>query len=483
MAELNHLQMLETARALDRSGQRAPALEAYRCFLEAEPGSVEGWADFGGLLMVAGQLDEAAAACARALRLDRTCLVASINAAIVRMHQGHLDEAAARLRKILVLAPGRNDALLALAECLIKQRAFDPAREVLTGLLRRDPGNIQAHQNLGLIFHRLGLWSEFQEEIDRRARVDPSCAYVAYERGFLSLLFGDFAAGWRGYEARWRVPRLVGPERDFRQPRWNGGTFAGKTLLVFHEQGFGDTLMFVRYAPMVKALGGRVLLEVQPELADLVATCPGVDAVIPYGDPLPPFDLQLSLLSLPSLFGTELPTIPAEVPYLDVPRQVPNRETLARIIAAARDCTRVGLAWAGSTAHKNDEFRSIPVGQLGPLAGLPEAFFFGFQIGAQQAPQLPGFVALAPWLSNFSDTAYALSGMDLVITVDTALAHLAGAMGIPTLLLLPYGPDWRWMLNRDDSPWYPSMRIYRQPAPGDWEAVIREVVGDLTTPS
>jgi len=481
--DLTHLQMLETARELDRSGRREPALEAYRQFLEAEPGSAEGWADFGGLLMVVGRLEEAGEACASALRIDRNCLVASINAACVLMHQGHLDEAAIRFNQILALAPGRNDARLAFAECLVKQQRFDAARNVLGAMLQQEPGSIQAHQMLGHIFHRLGLWPEYRQEIERRRSVEPSCPYLEYEQGYLSLLFGDLAAGWRKFEARWRVPRLVRPEREFQQPRWTGGSFAGKTLLLYHEQGFGDTLMFARFAPMVKALGGRVLLEAQPQLAELVATCPGIDAVVPHGDPLPPFDLQSPLLSLPYVFGTELNTIPSMVPYLDIPEQVPNREWIAQLLAAAKACTRIGLAWAGSTAHRNDEVRSIPCANLAPLAVLPNAFFFGFQIGAAQPAPLPGFVTLAPWLSNFSDTAYALSGMDLVITVDTALAHLAGALGIPTLLLLPFGPDWRWMLGRDDSPWYPSMHIYRQPVPGDWDAVIRKVVGDLTAMS
>ena len=483
MPELNHLRMLEAARELDRSGQREPALEAYRRFLEAEPRSAEGWADYGGLLMVSGRLEEAEEACAAALRIDRACLTASINGACVMMHQGRLEEAAGRFSQILALNPQRNDARLALAECLVKQHAFDAARKVLGAMLQQDPGSIQAHQMLGNIYHRLGLWDDYRKEIERRVRVEPSCAYVDYERGYLSLLFGELRAGWRGFEARWRVPRLVGPERHFSQPRWDGRGFAGKTLLLFHEQGFGDTLMFARYAPMVKALGGRVLMEVQPQLAELVATCPGVDAVIPHGDPLPPFDLQLPLLSLPGVFGTDLDCIPAAIPYLDIPGHVPNREWLAQVLGAARNCTRIGLAWAGSTAHRNDEVRSIPASGLRPFAALKNAFFFGFQIGSPQPAPLPGFVALGPWLSNFSDTAYALSGMDLVITVDTALAHLAGALGVPTLLLLPFGPDWRWMLGRDDSPWYPSMRIYRQAVPGNWDEVIRRVVADLAGPS
>jgi hypothetical protein len=302
---------------------------------------------------------------------------------------------------------------------------------------------------------------------------------LEYERGYLSLLSGDFRAGWPRFEARWRVPRLVGPKRQFSQPRWDGKPFIGKTLLLFHEQGFGDTLMFVRFVTMVKALGGKVLLEVQAQLAQVAATCPGADAVIPYGDPLPPFDMQLPLLSLPFVLGTDLGSIPSAVPYLDIPEHVPNREGIAQLLAAASKCTRIGLAWAGNAAHRTDEVRSIPAADLCPFAGLPNSFFFGFQIGTAQAPPLPGFVALGPWLSDFSDTAYALSGMDLVITVDTALAHLAGALGVPTLLLLPFGPDWRWMLGREDSPWYPSMRIYRQPVPGAWREVIGRVTADL----
>lgn len=475
----DHGEMLKAARALDRAGERERALEGYRGYLLVEPGSVEGWADMGGLLMQSGRLDEADAACVRALQLDRSCLVASINLACVRMHQGRLGEAEKGLREILGFAPGRRDAALALAECLVKQDALAEARTVLAGLLGREPGNLQAHQMLGQIFHRLGLWAEYQTEIERRMGIEPGCAYLDYERGYLKLLSGELAEGWRRYESRLRVPRLTRFTADLPQPRWRGEPFPGRTLLLRFEQGFGDTLMFVRLAPLVKALGGRVLLEAQPELADLVATCAGIDQVIPWGDPLPPFDLHLPLLSLPGVLGIELEGIPASIPYLDIPERVPNREWLARVLAASGSCTRVGLGWTGSSAYRNDAARSIPPAALAPLAALPNVFWHGFQVGPQEAPPLPGFVSLAPWLGNFSDTAYALSGMDLVITVDTALAHLAGALGIPTFLLLPFGPDWRWLLGRDDSPWYPSMRIYRQAVPGDWSGVVTRVAADL----
>jgi Tfp pilus assembly protein PilF len=480
---MNLLQMHEAARELDRSWQHGLALEAYRRYLDADPGSAEGWADYGGLLMVLGRLEEAGEACAKALQIDRTCLSARVNSGCTLLRQGRLDEAKGLFREILAQAPARNDARGALGECLILQHAYDEARVVLGEMLQQDPDSLRAHQLLGQIFHRLGLWSEFREEIDRRRRAQPSCAYVAYELGYLSLLFGDLPAGWKGFEARWRVPRLVGPKRDFPQPRWQGEPFAGKTLLLFHEQGFGDTMMFVRFAPMVKALGGRVLLEAQAPLADLVATCPGIDAVIPHGAPIPPFDLQLPLLSLPAVLQTGLDAIPAGIPYLHIPERVPNRAVIAQVLAAADRFNRVGLAWSGNSAYKNDEARSIPVDALRPLAALVNVFFFGFQVEPAEAPALPAFASLKPCLSNFSDTACALSGMDLVITVDTALAHLAGALGVPTLLLLPFSPDWRWMLGRDDSPWYPSMRLYRQSAPGDWDGVIRRMVADLADPA
>ncbi len=480
MADLKHSKLLETARELDRSGDGESAVKAYRQYLQVEPRSAVGWGELGGLLMVLGRLDEAKEACDKALRLDPNLLGTRINAACVLMHQGHLDQAEEMFRWILDTDPQRNDARLALAECLVKKADFEGAKTVLEQMLQQDPASLPAHQMLGHIFHRTGRWVEYQKEIERRSSVVPTCDYVEYERGYLGLLFGDMPASWSKYEARWRVPRLTGPMRDFKQPRWNGEPFAGKTLLLHYEQGIGDTIMFVRYAPMVKARGGKVILEVQPAVVDLAGTCPGVDAVVAHGQPLPPFDLQIPLMSLPMVFKTDLNSIPAEIPYLDVPKQVPNQEWIAKVIAATSKCARIGLVWAGNPAHRTDAVRSISTELLKPLANLPNVFWFGFQFHNPEPPPLPRFISLVPWLNNFSDTAYALSGMDLVITVDTSVAHLAGAMGIPTLLLLPYTSDWRWLLNREDSPWYPTMRIYRQSAPEDWVGVIRRVVADLS---
>ena len=315
-------------------------------------------------------------------------------------------------------------------------------------------------------------------ELQRSLPIPPDI--VAWNLSHLNLRLGVMPLGWDQYEIRHQIPGLVIPERSFSQPRWNGDPFPGKTLLLHYEQGFGDTLMFVRYARQAKALGGAVLLDAQVPLSDLVATCPGVDEVIPHGAPLPPFDLQVSLHSLPQVFQTTLDTIPNEIPYLDIPERVPNRAWILRTLAQSEGQTRIGLVWAGRPTHKDDLQRSLPAAALGALGAVSGVAWHSFQIDSAEQPPLPGLVILDPMLRNFSDTAYALSGMDLLITVDTAVAHLAGALGVPTLLLLPFYPDWRWLLGRDDTPWYPSMRLYRQTSPGDWDSVLGRIISELT---
>jgi hypothetical protein len=378
-------------------------------------------------------------------------------------------------------ADSRSDeTLLGLASTLIGQGSTEKARPILNQVLRRNPENRAAHLLLNHVFVMQGDWSGMRMAVEQQADLLIRPENVALNRSLVSLRLGDMPGGWDQYEARWQIPGLIIPKRDFPQPRWKGESFVGRTLLLHFEQGLGDTLMFVRYAKQAKALGGRVLLVAQVPLADLVATCPGVDEVIPHGAPIPPFDLQVPLLSLPSVFKTDLDSIPAEIPYLDIPEQVPNREWIARTLSESEGQTRIGLVWAGNRSHKGDAQRSIPPSALEILGALPGIAWHSFQIDTPELPPLPGIVSLDPMLRNLSSTAYALSGMDLVITVDTALAHLSGALGVPTLLLLPFYPDWRWMFGRDDSPWYPTMRLYRQSTPGDWQGVFHRIVADLS---
>ncbi len=452
---------------------------AYRKVLLTHPESIEVWVEYAGQLLSMDQPEEALEASLCGLSLGPGFLPALALQGRALLRLGRLKEAEERLMDLVSLDPSGVEARLDLARCYIKGGDLDWATATLIQCAKLDPGNPVITTLLLEIYITQERWPQLHQEMLRRASVDYSGPVAEWEASCINLQFGFMPLGWDQHEARWSHPRLTTPLRGYTQPSWNGEPFEGRTLLLHWEQGFGDTLMFLRYASKVKSLGGRVLLLAQPELADLVGTCPGIDEVCVEGGPLPAFDLQLPLLSLPRVFRTTLDTIPTEIPYLNVPRVVPNRQGICEQLATSRKGHRIGVSWASSPIQDRASQKSIPPALFGPLGSLPEVDWFALQHGSQEMPPLPGIVALSPLLSNFSDTAYALSGLDLVITIDTALAHLAGAMGIPTLLLVPYLPDWRWLMGRADCPWYPSIQIYRQPRVSDWKAVIQQTLQDL----
>lgn len=442
--------------------------------------AAELWAIAGLAFLEVQRFAECQDACQTALRLDPGNLRAQANLGSLQMAQGHLDQAESELLRLVSIHPTDTNARLLLITCLGRLGKLDRLQQEIKQVLRQAPEDFVVHKSLAGTYYTLGLWDDYRNEIERYRQVAPEAAYPDFELSLVELMFGDYLNGWAHYEARLKVPeKLRLNQRHFDQPAWDGSPFPDRTLLVWCEQGLGDTLMFVRYLPLVKALGGRVFLEAQPELVDVAATCPGVDLVIPKGLPFPPFDLQISVMSLPWLFRTEVSTIPANVPYLTVPDVVPRQADLRACLDAAADRVRIGLVWAGNPGHGRDFERSLTPNTLAPLAELPGVAWFSFQLGRSEFPPLPGLVSLAPHLTTFSDSAYALNDMDLLMTVDTSIAHLAGALGVPTLLLLSYQPDFRWLLGRDDSPWYPTLRLYRQPAYGDWDSVIKQVVSDL----
>jgi hypothetical protein len=367
------------------------------------------------------------------------------------------------------------------SDCLAQKGDLAGARVLLEGVLAERPDHTVALDRRNTILALQGDWPALRKDMERQlARY--SGAEAEYVASHLDLMFGDMAHGWRRFEARLDIPGRPLAQRGFTEPRWQGEPFPGKTLLLSWEQGFGDTLMFLRFGALARARGGRVVLEVQPALAELAATCSGFDEVILHGQPLPPFDLHASLLSLPALLGTDLDTVPADIPYLHPPASAPAAAEIERVLKASGERVKIGLCWAGSGSYSRDAKRSLPAAALAPLAELPGVAWHSLQFEEAAEAPLPGIQQLGPLLKGFPNTACVLSGMDLVITVDTVLAHLAGAMGIPTFLLLSFIPDWRWMLGRDDSPWYPTLRIYRQPVPGDWNSVLRQVVADLSEP-
>lgn len=439
----------------------------------------EQWTLLGSARLERKQLEAAFSAFQKALQLHPSDFAARANLGAVRMAQGRLDEALGMFQRLLAEHPGEERARLLLITCLARKN--DGAlREEIAQAIQQKPSSFTTHRSVMGVHYFLGDWAAYRAEIARYRTFYPKSAFADFEEGCVDLLFGDMARGWKLYEGRLGIPKEVRPRRVFSEPGWDGSPFAGKTLLLWPEQGFGDTLMALRYLPAVKALGGRVLLEVQPALASLAGTASAPDQVIPSGQPLPGFDLQASLMSLPHLFKTDLSTVPAAIPYLETPADPPHRRDIEACLAKAPGKPRIGLVWAGFPGHTLDHERSLSPSALAPLADLSGAAWFSFQVGrGEELPPLPGLTVLAPCLGDFSDTAYALGHMDLLITVDTSVAHLAGALGIPTWLLLPFAPDFRWMLERRDSPWYPTFRLYRQPAYGDWASVMRQVAADL----
>ena len=317
--------------------------------------------------------------------------------------------------------PQAVEARLEQASALIKQGGVDKARKLVHQILRSAPGNRMAHMLLNHAALMDGDLGGLRRalELQRSLPIPPDI--VAWNLSHLNLRLGVMPLGWDHIKSGTGFLAWPFRDRQFSQPRWNGEPFQGRTLLLHYEQGLGNTLMFVGTPGRRRHLEGKVLLDAQVPLADLVATCPGVDEVIPHGAPLPPFDLQVSLHSLPQVFQTTLDTIPNEIPYLDIPERVPNRDWILRTLAQSEGQTRIGLVWAGRPTHKDDLQRSLPAAALGALGAVSGVAWHSFQIDSAEQPPLPGLVILDPMLRNFSDTAYALSGMDLLITVDTAV--------------------------------------------------------------
>ncbi len=330
--------------------------------------------------------------------------------------------------------------------------------------------------------HELKRFDEALESFAHALALNPENADANFNEGMTRLLIGDFSAGWKKYEWRWKAKQQA-HARDFSQPLWLGGEpIAGKTILVHAEQGYGDTIQFVRYVPMLARVGAKIVLEVQPPLKPLLASFEGA-LIVARGEPLPAFDLHCPILSLPLAFKTEQASIPASIPYLQAPhdrvekwkQRLPRQGELV-----------VAIAWSGSATHEQDLVRSIAIEKLAPLLAIPDIQWISIQ--RELRPGNAEFLAAHPKiahvgaeLADFADTAAVLSQADLTISVDTSTVHLAGALGRPVWVLLQYIPDFRWLLDREDSPWYPSARLFRQPDFGDWKSVIERIARELAS--
>jgi len=466
-----------------QAGRFAEAETLYRKVLALQPNHADALHLLGVLAAQIGRFDDAVNLIGRACAL-------SPNVADYRMHLGNAlgekREFAAAIdayRHALRLNPRCYGSHDALGSVLRESGQLDEAIASHGRSLQINSNNATAHYNLGLTLAKKGLLGEAIASYRRAIGLQPDFPDAHWNLALILLMQGDFERGWREYEWRWRRKNFPSLWPTFSQPLWDGGDLAGKRVLVHTEQGYGDAIQFVRYAPLLAGRGARVVLLCQAPLARLMKGADGVDQVvsaISWAGELPPFDVHCPMLSLPLLFGTRVDSVPADVPYLKAEPSLLARWG-AKIGAAAAGPLKVGLAWSGSPTNKNDRYRSVALEQLSPLARAG-ATFYSLQKGpaaAQTAPVGMGLIDLTDELQDFADTAALVSQLDLVITVDTAVAHLAGALGKPAWVLVASEQDWRWLLEREDTPWYPTLRLFRQRTPGDWPEVIERVAAAL----
>jgi Flp pilus assembly protein TadD len=393
---------------------------------------------------------------------------------------GRLDEAAQCYEAALQVAPDHPETLIKLGNVRLRQDRLEAAESSYRAALRLRPDSADAFANLGTVLFRLTRLDESEACYRAAVRLRPDGSEARENLGRTLLLAGKLAEGWEEHEWRLQTASPARQPRGFPQPQWSGEPLGERVLLLHAEQGFGDTIQFCRYVPLAAKLG-RVVLEAPPPLLRLLAGLPGVERVVAQGDALPAFDLHCPLLSLPRAFRTTLETIPAEIPYL---AGAPDRVSFWRQRLAALEGIRVGLAWAGRPTQGADRRRSISLERLAPLAGLSGLSFVSLQTGdaaAQTRSPPPGLV-IQDWtneLHDFAETAALVEVLDLVIAVDTAVLHLAAAVGRPVWLLNRFDTCWRWLLERDDSPWYPKLRQFRQARPGDWDGVLGQVAAAL----
>jgi tetratricopeptide (TPR) repeat protein len=499
--------------ALRLDGDETAAAAAFRRAVEIAPNYAAAHANLGLVLRARGELEEALAALRRAASLDpdNADTQSHLGSAYGAFHR--YDVAAAHFRRATELRPHFPTAYANLGMALTELNRWDEAVaayeraaaldpddasiRVNLAFARDDPAGIaeaeaqcrrliaarsnlpEAYNALGLILQKQNRLGESLECYRRATALRPDFLPAVINESLVLLLMGRYDEAWPKYEWRRRLPMLRRNQRA--QPQWQGEDIAEKTILLHSEQGFGDTIQFLRYLPLVAERARHIVLEIPRPLVRMAASLPVANiTIVPNNRPPPSADVHVPMLNLPRIFATRVASIPGRVPYL-MPRR-PLVERWARRLAADTRF-KVGLAWAGNPEHKGNRSRSLTLGRLAPLLAVGDIGWYGIQVGrpADEIKRLPqGTVTdLSPQLTDFAETAGAILNLDLVIAVDTAVAHLAGALARPVWIMIGFSPDWRWLLDRDDSPWYPSVRLYRQPAPGDWDSVIALLAADV----
>jgi tetratricopeptide (TPR) repeat protein len=460
--------------ALHENGQTDEAIDHYRQLIAERPDYLDAYTNLASALASMKRHDEALEACQAALAVDSANAGAHFRAGNALRELHRYDEAIEHLQRAIDFAPGHFESHVNLGTTFGLAGRFADAearyRHALT--LRDDP---QIHACVGAAVGSQGRFHEEERHYRRALEIDANHADAQHNLALLNLRIGNLRTGWALYESRWRSSKYT-PITVDGIPEWRGEPIAGRRLLLVGEQGYGDQLQFVRYATALGRMGAMVDARVPSAIAELVASVEGVRNVI-RGTPDPKhYDFWLPMMSAPYRVADIEPGVPGHTPYLSVSKARIG-DWPERIAELAGNRRRIGLAWAGSPTFANDRFRSMRFAELSALADVPDIAWFSLQKGPASA-QIAGSLAphdLTARLNDFADTAALIEQLDLLITVDTSVAHLAGALGKPVWLMLPLNYDWRWMTGRDNSPWYPGMRLFKQTTLGDWTSVVDRV--------
>jgi len=462
------------------------AIESCEQAISLDPAYADAYNNLAIALGIQERFDEAVANYQRALQIEPTLVDALYNLANILQGQGLHAEAIANYRQAIKLRPDYAEAYNNLSRSLKECGELGEAVESCKRATALRPDLAEAYNNMGLLLRAQGHHAEATANYEKAIQLKPDYANAHWNYSLALLASGRYAEGWDEY--RWRRKADIGAVLNSQRhdpSSWDGSHFAGKRLLIRYEQGMGDNLQFVRYAPMAKARGGTVIFETLKPLLGILRESEGIDELVETaadGKPTAEFDIHAFVLDLPGIFGTTVETIPAKVPYICADRAEVERWR----DRFAGNYFKVGIVWAGSARHTNDHNRSCDLSRFAPLGEIESVRLYGLQKGAAaaQIEQVGGkmdMVSLGEEFEDFTDTAAVVENMDLVVSVDTAVLHLAGAMGKRVWALLPFEADWRWMLDRQDSPWYPTMRLFRQTRPGDWDEVFGRAADELRT--
>jgi tetratricopeptide (TPR) repeat protein len=436
--------LFQAALALHRQKKDEQAAQGYRDVLLIDPGHAAAWRNLGAVLR----------------------------------RVGHFDSALACLQRSLEIVPASPETLTNIGNCLTDMDRMAPALEAHARAVAAQPDNFTMCKNYAVALRKFGHLAEALTYLEKALALRPDDGNTCWEYAVTCLHLGRFREGWEALEVRWKTGLK---DRPASSPRWHGEDLKGKTILVYKEQGFGDTILCSRYLPLLKARGGRVLFECRQQLHRLFQSIPGIDRMAEVGAMDEPSDYHVPMLSLPGIFGTDHASIPP-LPPLFAPDAPPPEAK--RLLDAGKGLFRVGIVWSGSVTFLDNRKRSVSAAHFLPLAEIPGVQLYSLQKGPREQDLADcgaegPILALGPHLNDFADTAAALKELDLVIMTDSSVAHLAGALGRPVWNLLSYSPYWLYQMQREDCPWYPSMRLFRQPAPGNWAAVFARVAAEL----